>query len=45
VQTIRPNNAAPIPVRARAPKMGTIIVRFSGLFVVAAVLVTLALSR
>jgi hypothetical protein len=45
VQTIRPNTAAPIPARAAAPKMGTIIVRFSGLLLVAVALLAFAWSR
>jgi hypothetical protein len=45
VQTIRPNTAAPIPARASAPRMGTVIVRFSGLFLVAVALLAFAWSR
>ncbi|WP_398470661.1 hypothetical protein [Tardiphaga sp.] len=45
MQTIRPNTAAPIPARASAPKMGTIIVRFSGLLLVAVAVIAVAWSR
>jgi len=45
VQTIRPNTTEPIPVRATPPKMGTIIIRFSGLLVVAVALMAWAWSR
>ncbi|WP_233024910.1 hypothetical protein [Rhodopseudomonas boonkerdii] len=45
MQTIRPNTAAPIPARATAPKMGTIIVRFSALLLVAVALLAFAWSR
>jgi hypothetical protein len=45
VKTVRPNTADPIPVRTSPPKMGTIIVRFIGLLVVAVALLALAWSR
>jgi hypothetical protein len=45
VETIRPNNTDPIPVRTTSPKMGTIILRFVGLLAVAVVLLAWAWSR
>jgi hypothetical protein len=45
VQTIRPNTTDPIPHRATPPRMGTIIVRFIGLLVIAIGLLAWAWSR
>jgi hypothetical protein len=45
VQTIRPNTTAPIPVRAAPPKMGTIIIRFSSVLLVAVAVLAFAWSR
>jgi hypothetical protein len=45
VETIRPNNTDPIPVRTTSPKMGIIIVRFVGLLLVAVALLAWAWSR
>jgi hypothetical protein len=45
VQTIRPNTTDPIPHRASSPRMGTIIVRFVGLLVIAVGLLAWAWSR
>ena len=45
METIRPNNTDPIPVRTTSPKMGTIILRFVGLLAVAVVLLAWAWSR
>jgi hypothetical protein len=45
VETIRPNNTDPIPVRTTSPKMGTIIARFVGLLLVAVALLAWVWSR
>jgi hypothetical protein len=45
MQTIRPDNTDPIPLRSSPPRMGTIMIRFVGLLVVAVVLLALAWSR
>lgn len=45
VQTIRPNTTAPIPVRVTPHKMGTIIVRFASLLLVAVAVLAFAWSR
>jgi hypothetical protein len=45
VETIRPNKTDPIPVRSNAPRMGTIILRFVGLLLVAVALLAWAWSR
>jgi hypothetical protein len=45
VETIRPNNTDPIPARSNAPRMGTIILRFVGLLLVAVALLAWAWSR
>jgi hypothetical protein len=45
MQTIRPDNADPIPLRNAQPRMGTIMVRFVGLLVLAVIVLALAWSR
>ena len=45
VKTVRPNNTDPIPVRTSAPKMGTIMVRFVVILLVAVALLALLWSR
>jgi hypothetical protein len=45
MQTIRPDNTDPIPLRNSAPRMGTIMIRFVGLLVLAVVVLALAWSR
>lgn len=45
LETIRPDNTDPIPLRTTPPKMGTIIMRFIGLLLVAVALLAWAWSR
>jgi hypothetical protein len=45
MQTIRPDNAEPIPLRNSPPRMGTIMIRFVGLLVLAVVILAFAWSR
>jgi hypothetical protein len=45
MQSIRPDNTDPIPLRSTAPGMGTIMIRFVGLLVVAVVVLALIWSR
>jgi hypothetical protein len=45
MQTIRPDNADPIPLRNTPPRMGTIMIRFVGLLVLAVAVLALAWSR
>jgi hypothetical protein len=45
VETFRPNTTDPIPARQTSPKMGTIILRFVGLLLVAVVVLAWAWSR
>jgi hypothetical protein len=45
VKTVRPSTTDPIPVRTSSPKMGTIIIRFVGLLVVAVALLAFFWSR
>jgi hypothetical protein len=45
LETIRPNTTDPIPLRTSPPKMGTIIVRFVGLLVMAVALLVWVWSR
>ena len=45
MQTIRPENTDPIPLRNVPHGMGTIMIRFVGLLVVAVVILALAWSR
>jgi hypothetical protein len=40
--SVRPDNTDPIPLRAPPPRMGTILIRFVGLLVVAVVVLALA---
>ena len=45
MQTIRPDNADPIPLRHAAPRMGTIMIRFVGMLVAIVVVLALLWSR
>jgi hypothetical protein len=45
MQTIRPDNSDPIPLRHSTPRMGTIMIRFFALLVLAVVVLALAWSR
>ncbi len=45
MQTIRPDNTDPIPLRPSPPRMGTIMIRLWGLLVLAVVVLALAWSR
>jgi hypothetical protein len=45
MQSIRPDNTDPIPLRNSPPGMGTIMIRFVGLLFVAVVVLALAWSR
>jgi hypothetical protein len=45
MKTIRPDNTDPIPLRTTSPRMGTIMIRFVGLLVLAVVVMALAWSR
>ena len=45
METIRPNNTDPIPLRTSPHRMGTIMIRIVGLLVVAVVVLALAWSR
>jgi hypothetical protein len=45
MQTIRPDNTDPIPLRNSPHKMGTIMIRFVGLLVLAVVILALAWSH
>jgi hypothetical protein len=45
VKTVRPNTTDPIPLRNSPPKMGTIMIRFVALLVVAVALLALLWSR
>jgi hypothetical protein len=45
MQTIRPDNTDPIPLRNSPHKMGTIMIRFVGLLALAVVILALAWSR
>ena len=40
--SVRPDNIDPIPLRASPHRMGTILIRFVGLLIVAVVILTLA---
>jgi hypothetical protein len=42
MQSIRPDNTDPIPLRASPPRMGTIMIRFVGLLAVAVLILVLA---
>jgi hypothetical protein len=45
MQTIRPDNTDPIPLRNAPSRMGTIMIRFVGLLALAIVVLALAWSR
>lgn len=45
MKSVRPDNTDPIPLRADPPRMGTIMIRFVGLLVVAVVVLALIWSR
>ena len=45
MQTIRPDNTDPIPLRNSPPRMGTIMIRFVGLLLAAVVILALIWSR
>ncbi|SHG35410.1 hypothetical protein [Bradyrhizobium erythrophlei] len=45
MQSIRPDNTDPIPLRSSPHRMGTIMIRFVGLLIVAVALLTLIWSR
>jgi hypothetical protein len=45
MKSIRPDNTDPIPLRSSPHRMGTIMIRFIGLLVVAVVVLTLVWSR
>ena len=45
MKSVRPDNTDPIPLRAEPPRMGTIMIRFVGLLVVAVVVLALIWSR
>ncbi|MGJ4886294.1 MULTISPECIES: hypothetical protein [unclassified Bradyrhizobium] len=45
METIRPHNTDPIPLRPKPQRIGTIMVRFVGLLVVAMAIMVLIWSR
>jgi hypothetical protein len=45
MKSIRPDNTDPIPLRSSPPRMGTIMIRFVGLLIVATLALALAWSR
>jgi hypothetical protein len=45
MRSIRPDTTDPIPLRSDPPRMGTIMIRFVGLLVVAVVVLALIWSR
>jgi hypothetical protein len=45
IKSIRPDKTDPIPLRTEPPRMGTIMIRFVGLLVVAVVVLALIWSR
>jgi hypothetical protein len=45
MKTIRPSNADPIPLRNAAPPIGTVMIRFAGLLVLAAIVLTAVCLR
>jgi hypothetical protein len=45
VKTIRPDNTDPIPLRSTQPRMGTIMVRFVALLILAVAVLALVWSR
>jgi len=45
MKSIRPDNPDPIPLRSEPPRIGTIMIRFVGLLVMAVVALALVWSR
>jgi len=45
MKTVRPDKTDPIPMRTEPPRMGTVMIRFVGLLVVAVVVLALIYSR
>jgi hypothetical protein len=45
MESIRPENTDPIPLRSSPPGMGTIMIRFVGLLIVAIAVLALIWSR
>jgi hypothetical protein len=45
MKTVRPDHTDPIPLRTTSPGMGTIMIRFAGLLLVAVVILVLAWNR
>ncbi len=45
MQSVRPDNGNPIPLRASPHRMGTIVIRFVGLLLAAVVAMALLWSR
>jgi hypothetical protein len=45
METIRPENSDPIPMRNAAPPVGTIMIRFIGLLIVVIAILALVWSR
>jgi hypothetical protein len=45
MQSIRPEHSDPIPLRTQPHRMGTIVIRFVGLLIVAVVILAMAWSR
>ena len=45
MESVRPDNTDPIPLRSSPPRMGTIMIRFVGLLLVAVVVLALIWSR
>jgi hypothetical protein len=45
MESIRPEKTDPIPLRSSPPRMGTIMIRFAGLLVVAVIVLTLIYLR
>jgi hypothetical protein len=45
MQSLRPDNSDPIPLRTSPPRMGIIMIRFVGLLIVAVVVMALIWSR
>jgi hypothetical protein len=45
MKSIRPDSTDPIPLRSASPRMGTIMIRFVGLLVIAIAALALAWSR
>ena len=45
MKTIRPDNPDPIPLRVSPPRMGTVMIRFVGMLVLAVVVLALIWSR